>query len=196
MDEVSGSVDYDLNGQLPDGSKLVVELRDTSLRDAPSVLISRDDFEVNGSPPHNFRLQYNSRSVGEKNTYSLSARIETAAGDHLFVSDTPYDAITQGNPSRVDMDLVPTNLAESLVVAVEPTEVDNGDPEPIETVPVNSRPDPQTNQPDPAPESAGGGGLAFLIILVVVVGFVWVLIARHRETRTDDEQEEEDPTGE
>ena len=190
MDEVSGSVDYDLRGQLPSDSQLIVELK------TANVLVSRTQpIDVSGQPPHNFSLSYNPRSVGEKNTYSLSADIKTADGRLLFTNNTDYDVITRGNPSRVSMKLVPTSLAERLITDTVPEENQNEqtpiESEPIETVPVESRPTARTDPIDPPAESSGGG-LAFLIILIVVVGFIGVLIARHRVTHTSKEAEDDE----
>ena len=190
MDEVSGSVDYDLKVQLPSDSQLIVELK------TANVLVSRTPpIDISGRPPHSFSLSYNPRSVGEKNTYSLSAYIETSDGQLLFINDTAYDVITRGSPSRVSMKLVPTDLAERLITDTSPKENQNEqtptESEPIETVPVESRPTARTDPIDPPAESSSSG-LAFLIILIVVVGFIGVLIARHRVTHTDKEVEDEE----
>lgn len=194
MDEVSGSVDYDLEGSLPTGSQLVVELWDTTLTNAPRVLISRDSFEIDGPAPHAFRLDYNPRSVGEKNAYVLEARIETADERPLFDTETAYSVITRGHPSRVNMDLSPTDLAERLVTNDEPvgdqTKPDEGESGLIETIMVD---DPlSTVDNPPVAAGGGGGGVAFFLILVVAIGFVVVLVARHRATRPTDEDDEDD----
>ncbi len=189
MDEVSGSVDYDLKGQLPSDSQLVVELK------TANVPITRKVIDISGQPPHSFSLSYNPRSVGEKNTYSLSADIKTADGRLLFTNDIAYDVITRGNPSRVSMKLVPTSLAERLITDTSPKEDQNEqtptESELIGTVPVEDKPAAGPDPIDPSAESSGGG-LAFLIILIVVIGFIGVLIARHRVTHTDEKDEDDE----
>ena len=87
MDEVSGSVDYDLRGQLPSDSQLIVELK------TANVPVTRKIIDISGQPPHSFSLSYNPRSVGEKNTYSLGATIWTA-DDQLLFTTTPLTTLS------------------------------------------------------------------------------------------------------
>ena len=100
---VSGTVTYHENLELPEGTSLVVEIRDTSYADASAPLIARQTISSPGQPPIKFRVGYNRADIEPRNIYSVSARIIEADGRLSFTNDTAYDVITRGNPSRVDM---------------------------------------------------------------------------------------------
>lgn len=193
---VSGSVDYDFAGTLPAGAKLVVELRDTSAQGLPSVLIARDEAEINADPPHSFRLEYNSRSVGEKNTYSLVAEVRTADNQLLFANDGGRDVITRGNPSRVSLKLAPTEAVDQLTgqSSIETPDSREAETEPVATQTV----EPATASVDAgvaADEASGGGIWAVLLILVVVAAFAAILIARQKalgDTSVESDDEPDD----
>jgi len=103
---VTGSVTYGNTAALPAGTALTVELRDVSLADAPSDLIARQVIPNPGPPPVKFRLDYRRAAIDPRNTYSVSARVETAAGKLLFINDTAYLVLTYGNPDRADLELI------------------------------------------------------------------------------------------
>ena len=68
------------------GSKLTVELQDTSLADAPARVISR----FNGRAvrfPIAFALKYFSSNANNAFRYSLSARIVNAKNELLYIND-------------------------------------------------------------------------------------------------------------
>ena len=103
---VTGSVTYGNTAALPAGAALTVELRDVSKADAPSVLIARQVIPDPGPPPTDFRLDYRRADLDPRNTYSVSARVETADGKLLFINDTAYLVLTYGNPDRADLELI------------------------------------------------------------------------------------------
>ena len=103
---VTGSVTYGKGAALPAGAALTVELRDVSRADAPSVLIARQVIPHPGPPPTAFRLDYRRAAIDPRNTYSVSARVETADGKLLFINDTAYLVLTYGNPDRADLELI------------------------------------------------------------------------------------------
>lgn len=103
---VTGSVTYGNGAALPAGAALTVELRDVSRADAPSDLIARQVIPAPGPPPVSFRLDYRRAAIDPRNTYSVSARVETAAGKLLFINDTAYLVLTYGNPDRADLELI------------------------------------------------------------------------------------------
>lgn len=103
---VTGSVTYGKGAALPAGATLTVELRDVSRADAPSVLIARQVVSHPGPPPIAFRLDYRRAAIDPRNTYSVSARVETAAGKLLFINDTAYLVLTYGHPDRADLELI------------------------------------------------------------------------------------------
>lgn len=103
---VTGSVTYGKGDILPAGAALTVELRDVSRADAPSDLIARQVIPDPGPPPVQFRLDYRRAAIDPRNTYSVSARVETAAGKLLFINDTAYLVLTYGHPDRADLELI------------------------------------------------------------------------------------------
>ena len=103
---VTGSVTYGNTAALPAGVALTVELRDVSKADAPSVLIARQVIPHPGPPPVQFRLDYRRADLDPRNTYSVSARVETAEGKLLFINDTAYLVLTYGHPARADLELI------------------------------------------------------------------------------------------
>ena len=103
---VTGSVTYGKGDILTAGAALTVELRDVSRADAPSVLIARQVIPDPGPPPTAFRLDYRRAAIDPRNTYSVSARVETADGKLLFINDTAYLVLTYGNPDRADLELI------------------------------------------------------------------------------------------
>ena len=103
---VTGSVTYGKGAALPAGAALTVELRDVSRADAPSILITRQVIPHPGPPPTAFRLDYRRAAIDPRNTYSVSARVETAAGKLLFINDTAYLVLTYGHPDRADLELI------------------------------------------------------------------------------------------
>ena len=103
---LTGSITYGKGDILPAGAALTVELRDVSKADAPSVLIARQVIPDPGPPSTAFRLDYRRADLDPRNTYSVSARVETAEGKLLFINDTAYLVLTYGNPARADLELI------------------------------------------------------------------------------------------
>ena len=103
---VTGSVTYGKGDILPAGAALTVELRDVSRADAPSILIARQVIPDPGPPPVAFRLDYRRADIDPRNTYSVSARVETTEGKLLFINDTAYLVLTYGHPDRADLELI------------------------------------------------------------------------------------------
>ena len=103
---MSGAVTYRERIALTPGATLTVQIRDTSYADAASELIAEQIISDPGQVPIRFEVAYDREDVDQRNTYSVSARIEESDGRLAFINDTAYDVITRGNPSRVDMVLV------------------------------------------------------------------------------------------
>ena len=103
---VTGSVTYRERIALPQDSTVYVQLLDTSLQDAPSILIAEQVIHNPGQVPIKFKIDYNRDDLDQGNTYSISASITGPYGDLMFINDAAYDVITQGNPTNVDMLLV------------------------------------------------------------------------------------------
>ena len=103
---VTGSVTYGDGAALPAGATLTVTLQDVSRADASAVLMARQVILNPGPPPVSFRLDYRQGDIDPRNTYSVSARVESAEGKLLFTNDTVYMVLTLGNSDRVDLELV------------------------------------------------------------------------------------------
>ena len=103
---VTGSVTYGDGAALPAGATLTVTLQDVSRADADSILIARQVIPDPGPPPVSFRLDYRQADIDPRNTYSVSARVESADGKLLFTNDTVYMVLTLGNSDRADLELV------------------------------------------------------------------------------------------
>ena len=103
---VSGSVTYRERIALSPGAKLVVELLDVSLADAPSTLIAGQTIDNPGQVPIEFDIAYDPEAIDSRNTYAISASIIEADGRLVFINDTAYDVITHGSPNEADMVLV------------------------------------------------------------------------------------------
>ena len=88
------------------------------------------------------------------------------------------------------MNLVPTDLAGSLIVDGQPPGIQSGpgadESSLIETMPVDSRNDPPTTIDELLAES-GGGEVAFFIILLLAIGFIVVLVAQFKATKNSKE---------
>lgn len=103
---VTGSVTYGDGAALPAGATLTVTLQDVSRADASAVLMARQVIPNPGSPPVAFRLDYRQEDIDPRNTYSVSARVESAEDKLLFTNDTVYMVLTLGNSDRADLELV------------------------------------------------------------------------------------------
>ncbi len=111
---VRGTISYHERLPFTPEATLIVELRDTSLADAPSRLIGSQTIAGPGQVPIEFDVAYDPGDIDPGSRYSLSARIVEADGRLAFTNDTAYDVLTHGNPHRVYMLLIlvepPPNL--------------------------------------------------------------------------------------
>ena len=103
---VKGTVTYRERIALSPGARVVIELRDVSLADAPAPLISGMTISDPGQVPIHFSLNYDKADIDPRSTYAISATIFESDGRMAFTNDTAYEVITRGNPDRVDMRLV------------------------------------------------------------------------------------------
>lgn len=105
---VSGTVTYRQRSALPTNSVLTVKLVDVSRADAPSVTINEQRVETAGKQvPFSFDMAYDRSKIQERNRYAVQAEIRDASGRLLFITDTSYPVITQGNPRSVEIVVVP-----------------------------------------------------------------------------------------
>jgi heat shock protein HslJ len=106
---ITGAVTYRQRIALPEDAMVDVQLRDTSLADAPSETIGVQVIQTNGRQvPIPFVVRYNPAAIIENHTYTMSARITDGEGNLLFINDTAIPVITNDNPtSEVEIVVVP-----------------------------------------------------------------------------------------
>jgi len=114
-----------VNGRilLPDGASLegaagwTLMVQDTSLADAPAVVIGADGGAVDDPAATEipFAVPFDPAAIDESATYTLSARIVSDQGDLLFINDTAIPVLTGG---------APTDDVDAPVVAVEAVPAD------------------------------------------------------------------------
>jgi len=107
---VTGTIVLPAGSTIPSGSVLSVEIQDTSLADAIAVTIGLHTETLTESTGSviPFEVTYDPAGIDERNTYTLSVRIEDAAGNLLFINDTATPVITADAPSGdVVVELVP-----------------------------------------------------------------------------------------
>lgn len=104
--QISGEVFWEGGGvELPVGAEIRVVLADVSLQDVAWTVIAEQTIGDPGALPHRFRLFFDSEAIGERNRYSLSARIELD-GDLLYINDTTHPVLTYGAPRSRDIELI------------------------------------------------------------------------------------------
>lgn len=108
---VDGSVTYLQRIAVPPGARLLVELRDVSLADAPSKLLTAQGYDL-AAVPSDYALSFADSDIIDSHSYVVSARI-TLDGKLLFITDTAYPVLTRGAGHRVDMIVKPVPTAAS-----------------------------------------------------------------------------------
>jgi uncharacterized lipoprotein YbaY len=104
---VSGTITYRQRTALPATAVVTVKLVDVSRADAPSATILEQRVETAGKQvPFSFDFAYDRSKVLERNSYVVQAEIRDG-GRLLFITDTSYPVITQGNPKSVEIVVVP-----------------------------------------------------------------------------------------
>lgn len=113
--ELAGTVNYLVRMALPDDAILSVQLQDTSLADAPAVVLGEDVYPTEGAQvPLPFSIVYNLSDIQSNHRYTLSARITDGQGKLLFINDTSIPVITNGNPGTdIEVLVVPVGGSSS-----------------------------------------------------------------------------------
>jgi putative lipoprotein len=149
--KVTGTVTYRERSLLPPTARVIVELQDVSLADAPAKIIATQTIDPAGkAPPYPFELVYDPSKIEERNSYTVRATIRD--GDKLLYTSTQaYPVITRGNP---------TSGIEILVQQV------GGTPAPV--------------IPKTMPATGDRGGLLVLAVVAGVVLIVGGVLLRRR----------------
>lgn len=104
---VSGTVTYRQRVALPSTAVLTVRLVDVSRADASAITITEQRIDTAGKQvPFSFDMAYDRTKIVERNRYAVQAEIRDN-GRLLYITDTSYPVITQGNPKSVEINLVP-----------------------------------------------------------------------------------------
>ncbi len=103
---VSGTIDFDLDGNLPAGSVMEVTLADISKQDVASEVVSVIEITDPGTPPIEFAVPYDPADIHPAFTYSVQVRITSHAGRLLYINDTVHQVLTDGYQDHVDIQLV------------------------------------------------------------------------------------------
>ena len=108
---VTGTLTYLVRMALPPQAVAQVQLLDLSRSegtDTPPALVAEEKFTLGQrGVPLPFTLKVDSSKIDPKHTYGVSARI-SLLGQVRFASKEPSKVLTQGNPTKVDMVLLPT----------------------------------------------------------------------------------------
>lgn len=91
--------------ELPEGAMLTVTLADTSIADAPWVVLSQQVLKDVAKLPTAFRLEYDPAQIDERMEYTLSASVEVG-GRLIYVNDTVHTVLTGGSPAQSDVAVI------------------------------------------------------------------------------------------
>ncbi|WP_374830535.1 META domain-containing protein [Paenochrobactrum pullorum] len=109
---IKGNVIYLERIALPPEAKLIVELADVSLADAPAKIIGDVTIDSISGPPIPYSIDYDSSKLEANHTYALQARI--SAGDTLwFVNDTRHSFDPEKLQSQYDIQVVMVGRSEA-----------------------------------------------------------------------------------
>ena len=104
---ISGTVTYRQRTALPATAVLILKLVDVSRADASGTTISEQRVEIGAAQvPINFDLTFERSRIVERNRYAIQAEIRDGSR-LLFITDTSYPVVTQGNPRNVEITVVP-----------------------------------------------------------------------------------------
>jgi len=106
---VTGTLTYLVRMALPSQAVVQVQLLDLSGEGgvATETLVAEDKFTLGQrGVPLPFALKVDSAKLDPKHTYGVNARI-SLLGQVRFANKEPYKVLTQGNPTKVDMVLLP-----------------------------------------------------------------------------------------
>ena len=101
---VSGTVTYRQRIALPPDAVAIVQVRDVSLSDAPSITVVEQRIEPAGQVPIPFTLEVPAAALTTGHRYGVTARIEVG-GELEWISDTHHPVAVDG-PTTVEIPLV------------------------------------------------------------------------------------------
>jgi putative lipoprotein len=99
---VTGTLSYLQRIALPEGSEVIVQLRDVSRVDAAAAVLAEQRFRSRSQVPLPYELRVDGARIDPRMRYAVAARIEHG-GKLLFINDKIYPVLTQGHGNRVDL---------------------------------------------------------------------------------------------
>jgi putative lipoprotein len=100
---LSGTVAYRERMALPSDAVIQVQLSDVSVQDVAAPVVAETTITPQSRQvPLPFELHYEAGKIDPKKTYAVRATIRSG-GQLLFTTTTATHALTQGNPSRMDL---------------------------------------------------------------------------------------------
>jgi putative lipoprotein len=103
---LTGTVTYPERTALAPDTQLRVRLEEIARSNAPPQFIAETTIPQIGPPPVRFRIALDPRVIDPRRSYTLTARIER--GERiLFINDPPLRVLTGGNPSQVEIVVIP-----------------------------------------------------------------------------------------
>jgi len=101
--EITGSVTFPARGALPAGAVLVIRVQDTSRADAPAFTLAEQRIELAGlQVPIPFKMTVDRDLLRKNARITVAARIQRGS-TLLFINDTGYPALIDGQPRHVEM---------------------------------------------------------------------------------------------
>lgn len=104
---VTGTITYLVRMALPSQAVIQLQLLDVSRSDAPGTVVAEKKFTLGErGAPVPFTFSVDASKIDPKHAYAVSARI-LVVGELRFATKETYKVLTQGNPSNVDLVLLP-----------------------------------------------------------------------------------------
>lgn len=105
---VTGTIDYleDSNARIPQNAVLNVRLVDLTDRSSRPITEQRINLR-NQRPPISFQLRFNENDIRFRNNYAVEAEITNLRGTVLYKNDVETRVLTNGNPNKVQIVLIP-----------------------------------------------------------------------------------------
>jgi len=101
--DITGSVAYHARSALPAGAMLVIRVQDTSRADAPALTLAEQRIELAGlQVPIPFKMTVDRALLRKHSRITVAARIQRGS-TLLFINDTGYPALIDGQPRHVEM---------------------------------------------------------------------------------------------
>jgi len=106
---VTGTVAYRVRRALPPEARILVQLQDVSLADAPAVLLGEQTFEAAGKQvPFSFEVPFDPSDIDPRHSYNVRATIRGPDGSLMFSSTAAHPVITRDHPTLgVEIQLQP-----------------------------------------------------------------------------------------